>query len=241
MIKILEITKEPLRAIGNAASICYDSIELEEIIRNAKTKKAKGIAKHCLKSGHDRVAEFADVTLLLDQYSARVIREWYTHIIGTSRVQASTRYIKYDDLKFGYYTPNSINRNEDAKIIYDDCMSYILDSYNKLISLGIAQQDVANVLPLGHHTTIVCKINVRALAHMFEVRECSRAYEEFRKLMKELRRTLIEVDEDWKYLCDNYFKVKCEKMLYCNEAQCCGKFPTKEGLLELIQKGKGNT
>ena len=152
----------------------------------------------------------------------------YTHIIGVSRVQQSTRYVKYDDLKFGYYTPNSINRNKEAKVIYDDCMSYILDSYNKLISLGIAQQDVANVLPLGHHTTIVCKINVRALSHMFEVRECSRAYEEFRKLMKELRRTLVEVDEDWKYLCDNYFKVKCEKTLYCTESKCCGKYPTKE-------------
>ena len=76
MIKVLNYTKEPLKEMGKAASICYDSIELEEIIRNAKTKKAKGIAKHCLKSGHDRVAEFADVTLLLDQYSARVIREF---------------------------------------------------------------------------------------------------------------------------------------------------------------------
>lgn len=82
MIKILEITKEPLKVMGNAASICYDSIELEDVINNAKVKKAKGIARHCLNSGHDRVAEFADVTLILDQYSARVIREWYTHIVG---------------------------------------------------------------------------------------------------------------------------------------------------------------
>ena len=75
MIKILEITKEPLRAIGNAASICYDSIELEEIIRNAKTKKAKGIAKHCLKSGHDRVAEFGDVVNLFGSIVQTSIRQ----------------------------------------------------------------------------------------------------------------------------------------------------------------------
>ena len=164
----------------------------------------------------------------------------YTHIIGVSRVQASTRYIKYDDLKFGYYIPNSINRNEEAKVIYDDCMSYILDSYNKLISLGIKQQDVANILPLGHHTTIVCKINIRALSHMFEVRECTRAYEEFRKLMKELRKALYELDEDWAYLCDNYFKVKCEKMLYCAERESCGRFPAKSELELALQYYKAN-
>ena len=76
MIKVLEYTKEPLRVLGNAASICYDSIELEDILSNAKVKTAKGIAKHCLKSGHDRVAEFGDVVLLIDAYSARVIREF---------------------------------------------------------------------------------------------------------------------------------------------------------------------
>lgn len=156
----------------------------------------------------------------------------------TSRVQASTRYIKYDDVKFGYYTPNSINKNKEAKTIYDDCMSYILDSYNKLIDLGIRQEDVANILPLGHHTTIVCKINVRALSHMFEVRTCTRAYEEFRKLMRELRSVLEIVDEDWKYLCDNYFKTKCEKMLYCNEGQCCGRYPKKDELKIALQEYK---
>lgn len=113
-------------------------------------------------------------------------------------------------------------------------MSYILDSYNKLISLGIKQQDVANILPLGHHTTIVCKINIRALSHMFEVRECTRAYEEFRKLMKELRGVLKELDEDWAYLCDNYFKVKCVKKGYCEERNCCGLRPKKEEIDLLI-------
>ena len=43
MIKVLNYTKEPLNEMGKAASICYDSIELEDIINNAKTKTAKGI------------------------------------------------------------------------------------------------------------------------------------------------------------------------------------------------------
>ena len=238
MIKVLNYTKNPLMEIGKAASICYDSITLEEIIANAKTKKAIGIAKHCLNSGHTRVAEFADVTLLIDAYSARVIREFYTHVIGTSRVQASTRYIKYKDLKFGYYVPNSIKKNKEAKLIYDDCMDNILDSYSRLLELGIPQQDAANVLPLGHNTTIVCKINLRALMHMFEVRTCTRAYEEYRKLMKELKDVVKNLDEQWLFLCEKHFKTKCEKMMYCDEGQTCGRFPSRVEFEEIIELGK---
>lgn len=228
MIKVLEYTKNPLQAIGFGASICYDSIDIEQIINKEKKGYAKNIAKHCISSGHTRVTEFADVTLLIDGYSARVIRELYTHISGISKVQASTRYIKYSGDKFNYYTPNSINKNADAKEIYDNAMKDIIVAYDKLINLGIKQQDVANILPLGHGTTIVYKINVRALMHLYSIRTCTRAYEEFRKLMKELSTVLCELDEEWKFLHDNYFKTKCEISGYCTEGECCGRYPKKK-------------
>ena len=236
MINVLEYTKEPLRVLGNAASICYDSIELEDILSNAKVKTAKGIAKHCLKSGHDRVAEFGDVVLILDKYSARCIRQLYTAMIGISKLQQSTRYVTYDDVKFGYFTPNPIDKNEEAKAIYDGCMEYILDSYTRLLDLGIKEEDAGNLLPLGQHTRITCKINIRALEHLFSIRDCNRTYSEFRKLMKELRGVLKELDEDWAYLCDNYFKVKCVKKGYCEERNCCGLRPKKEEIDLLINK-----
>lgn len=234
MITVLEYTKEPLKVMGNAASICYDSIELQDILAGTKIKKAKGIAKHCLKSGHDRIAEFGDVTFILDLYSARCIRQLYTHVIGVSKVQQSTRYVEYNDVNFGYYTPNAINKNEEAKAIYDGCMANILDSYIRLIEMGIKEEDAGNLLPLGQYTRITCKINVRALEHMFSVRDCSRTYEELRKLMKELRGVLKELDEDWAYLCDNYFKVKCVKKGYCEEREYCGLRPKKEEIDLLI-------
>ena len=238
MIKVLEVTKEPLRVMGNAASICYDSIELEDIINNAKVKTAKGIAKHCLKSGHDRVAEFGDVTLILDKYSARCIRQLYTAMVGISKLQQSTRYVSYDDVKFGYFTPYPIMNNNEAKAIYDGCMEHILDSYTKLLDMGIKEEDAGNLLPLGQHTRITCKINIRALEHLFSIRECTRTYSEFRSLMKELRSVLEVIDDDWKYLCDNYFKVKCEKTLYCTESKCCGRYPTKETMEQALKEYK---
>lgn len=52
--------------------------------------------------------------MILDGYSARVIREWYTHIGGSpTRLQASTRYIDYEH-GFDYVVPPSIEKDEAA-------------------------------------------------------------------------------------------------------------------------------
>ena len=237
MIKILDATKNPITAIGTVASICYDSISVEDIVAEefTKSKKAKVIGKHCLNSGHTRTAEFAKVKMLIDGYSARVIRELYTHVIGTSKVQASTRYIKYDrNNKFGFYTPKAIQNNEQANKIYEDTMCEIIKAYQQLLELGVKQEDAGNILPLGHETTIAFEINVRALMHLFNVRTCNRAYKEFRDLMKELKQELCKLDDEWKELCDNYFVTKCDFYGYCDEGNCCGRKPKKQDVMNLI-------
>lgn len=61
--------------------------------------------------------EYVNVEMILEGYSARVIREWYTHIGGApTRLQASTRYVDYGEFK--YIIPNSIKSNEDALRLY---------------------------------------------------------------------------------------------------------------------------
>lgn len=239
MIKILRHTEQPLKAIGHAAAICYDSIKVEEIVAGAKEKTARGIGLHCLKSGHTRTAEFADLTILIDGYSARMMRELYTHIIGTSRVQGSTRYIKYNDDKFEYYTPKAIMKNELALDEYKDIMDEIGLAYNRLLGLGIKQEDVANILPLGHHSTMTLKINVRALMHLYGVRTCSRAYEEFKEFMNELSKEIKSLnDPQWDELLNSFFITKCEFMGYCDEGNCCGRAPRKDDVMELIKTNR---
>lgn len=57
--------------------------------------------------------DIVNVEMILDGYSARVIREWYTHIAGgPTRLQSSTRYISYND--FDYVVPKTIRKNEAA-------------------------------------------------------------------------------------------------------------------------------
>ena len=98
--------------------------------------------------------------------SARVIREFYTHIGGApTRLQASTRYIDYED-GFDYIVPHTIADNPEAREIYVQNMIITAENLRRLDALGIPREDSANLLPLGMTTKMVCKMNFRTLMTM---------------------------------------------------------------------------
>ena len=208
---------DPISLIGEEAGICYGA-NTSDKEKNYK----RGL--DCLSSNHGRTLEFPDVYMVLDGYSARVIREWYTHIGGApTRLQASTRYINYQK-GFDYITPHTIIENPEAAKVYDDAMSAILAGLQKLQDLNIPREDNALLLPLGMTTKIVCKHNLRNLIDMSHQRECVRAYWEFRELFRDLKNSLSNYSEEWKYIVDNYFKPKCELYGKCTEAHGCGRY-----------------
>ena len=213
-------TKNPITMIGEQAGICYGA----DTTDRAKNYK-RGL--ECLENQHGRTFEFPDVYMILDGYSGRLMREWYTHIGGApTRLQASTRYINYQK-GFKYFTPPSIKANEEAWEVYDDIMAYISEGLRKLESLGIPKEDSANALPLGMETKVTCKHNARNLIDMSHQRMCSRAYHEYRKLFKDLCEALREYSGEWKIFVDNYFEAKCDFLGYCPEKFSCGKKPKR--------------
>ncbi len=218
---IKETTKNPITLMGERAGVCWGA-NIEEAEKNF----TRGL--DCLKSGHGRVMEYVNVEMIIDGYSARVIREWYTHLGGApTRLQASTRYINYKE--FDYVIPPKVAANEEAKKLYVETMEAITKACSELeANCGIPREDAAMLLPLGMSTKIVDKRNVRNLIDMSHQRLCTRAYWEYRELMRDLMKALSEYSEEWKYLVDNYFMPKCELVGYCTEKKCCGRKPYKE-------------
>lgn len=212
--------KEPISMIGEEADVCWGAD-----ITNQKKNYRRGI--DCLESEHGRTFEFPDVYMILDGYSARVIREWYTHIGGApTRLQASTRYIDYEH-GFDFVTPSSIQSNPTASDIYAGIMADIADGLKGLEEAGIPREDSALGLPLGMTTKIVCKHNLRNLIDMSHPRMCSRAYHEFRKLFGDVCVALREYSPEWACLVDNYFMPKCMYMGFCKEKNTCGLMPRR--------------
>lgn len=215
-----ETTENPISLIGKEAGICYGSDTSSE-----KKNYKRGLMN--LESGHGRTMEFPQVFITIEGYSARVIRELYTHIAGgPTRLQASTRYIDYG--KFEYIVPNSVKNNENALHEYIRAMKAIEESFVNLQDLDIPKEDIANILPLGMTTKIVMRTNLRHLIDMSHQRLCSRAYWEFRELMKDLKIALANYSTEWEYLVDNYFIPKCEVCGFCTEHNSCGRKQKKE-------------
>lgn len=214
-----ETTEYPLTKIGTMAGICWNS-PTDDTEKNIKR------AKECIASGHGRVMEYVDIEFVLDESSARMMRELYTHIGGDpTRLQSSTRYV--DATNFTYFTPPKIEADVGIKAIYDKAMTDIANAYMALVGVGIPKEDAANVLPLGMNSKMVMKCNLRMLENLMNQRLCSRAYHEIRKFAQQLKKQLSEKNDEWKWVVDNLFVPKCEKVGYCTEAKCCGRKPKK--------------
>lgn len=222
VIVLEETTKNPITLIGKRAGVCWGA----DISNDAKNYK-RGI--DCIESGHGRTFEYVNVELVLDGYSARVIREFYTHIAGSpTRLQASTRYIDYTKNGFKYVVPNIINKNPAAKSRYESLMNQINSTCRELEEeFDIPREDTAMCLPLGMETKIVDKRTLRSYLDMAKQRTCKRAYWEFRLLFNDIKRALSEISDEWEYLIDNYFETKCDTLGYCPEKNSCGRKPKK--------------
>ena len=181
-------TLKPISMIGLEAGVCWGA----DVTDDEKNYK-RGL--DCLQSGHMRTAEFPQVYMILDGYSARVIRELYTHIAGgPTRLQASTRYIDYEH-GFRYIVPTKIQKNPTATMIYLNTMEQITEALKELDALGISKEDSANLLPLGMETKVVIRTNLRHLIEMSHQRLCTRAYWEFRILMNDIMKAVTLAEE----------------------------------------------
>ena len=217
IIILKETTANPITLMGERAGICWGA-DISDPIKNYK----RGL--DCIKSNHGRVMEYVNVEMVLDGYSARVIREWYTHIGGApTRLQESTRYIDCEN--FNYIIPQSIKNDISRYASYKSLMSLIGRVYKELVEDGTPKEDAAMILPLGMATKIVDKRNLRNLVDMSRQRMCNRAYHEYRKMFSDICAALSEYSEEWKTIVDNLFYPKCALYGYCTEKNSCGLMP----------------
>lgn len=221
VIILEETTKKPITLIGKRAGICWGADVFDDI-KNYK----RGM--DCIMSNHGRTLEYVNVEMILDGYSARVIREWYTHLGGSpTRLQASTRYIDYEH-GFNYVVPESVRNDEKRYEIYTEAIHQINKALVELEDIGTPREDSALLLPLGMTTKIVDKRNLRNLVDMSHQRMCSRAYHEYRKLFGDICTELYKISEEWAWIVDNLFVSKCDYLNYCPEKKSCGRVQKKE-------------
>jgi len=73
----------------------------------------------------------------------------------------------------GYYEiPESVRKREDSRVLYEDMMFCLEETYNKLIQMGIPTEDARMVLPLATTQRITWKLNLSSILHIVGKRGC---------------------------------------------------------------------
>lgn len=202
-VKLIRYTPDPLWAMAEAASVCYDAEPSVDVVFK------------CIERGHTSILEFADFHFLVTGLSRATSHQLVRHRLA-SYAQRSQRYI--NESNFKYVIPHTIEKKPTAKRIYEEIMDSIALAYEQLIELGVPKEDARFVLPNATETQIHVKMNFRELLHFCEERLCTRAQWEIRNLAWRM------VDEVYNVAPQlaRYLRPKCVRLGYCPEQKPCG-------------------
>lgn len=193
-VVLTRVTQDPIMAIEEAASNCYNSVP----------DGSGKIMRHCIKSGHQSVTEFCDFTFHIEGISRALSHQLVRHRLA-SYAQRSQRYCSEGG--FGYVVPKSIAKDPLILEHYNALMVQIADTYEMLQKLDVPNEDARMVLPNACETQIEVKMNLRVLMNFMNERLCTCAQWEIRELALAMKRVIIEKYPEL----EPYLVPKCEK------------------------------
>lgn len=221
-VKLVSYTFNPVEKIEIAASTCYDS------------KPTKGaIMRHCYKSGHHSVLEFADFHFKISGVSRALTHQLVRHRMA-SFAQRSQRYCEEDG--FNFVIPPTIQNNPEALNVFNNVIDVIKDGYGHLLEMGIPAEDARFLLPNACASEINVKMNLRELIHFMNERLCTCAQWEIRNLAKMMRDEVLKVCPEL----EDMLVPKCEKnkpFCFCTETKkrSCHRHPTVSEIMEYLE------
>lgn len=190
-VKLLRYTADAELLCGAAALTSTKSGSPSEIFEEMDSETAKRIIKRVTGYGHVSVIEHASFTFSIEGVSRALTHQLVRHRIA-SYTQQSLRYVIYDTLE-KYVTPSSIGDNAEARKRFDETLSKISETYQKLLKLGIPKEDARFILPNAAKTNIIVTMNARELRHFFNLRCCARSQWEIREVATEMLRQVKKV------------------------------------------------
>jgi thymidylate synthase (FAD) len=189
-VELLSYTPEPDRVVAISARLCYSKIGISELAEKLTDDKIKDLLKKLESSGHLSPFEHANFTFGIEGISRVTSHQLVRHRIA-SYSQQSQRYVKMSNGEI--VIPPSIKKNSSASELVYNLNDMAMSVYNKLIQLGIPEEDARYILPQGITTKIIVTMNARELLHFFNLRCCLRAQWEIRTMANLMLRKVKEV------------------------------------------------
>jgi thymidylate synthase (FAD) len=189
---------------------------METVDGETMTEKKETLIGHLLDHGHFGPFEHPQITFAVEGVSRSCMAQITRHRHVSFDVQ-SMRYVAFDDVdpaavRDGEMVvippsatdPDWVGRNQQSGAVdeetvaeraevFKDTIEDAVESYQRLLDLGMAPEDARFVLPIGTKVNMVMSMNARMLMHVADMRAAADAQWEIRGLTEEL----LDIAADW--------------------------------------------
>lgn len=225
-----EEAKNIWKTWSEVSSVCYDS----------HTKNPEIIGKHCFSSGHFSGSRGCYFIFRITDCPRFVIDQLVRHEVGVFKNVQSFRYVNKDN--FDYQIPSEIEDNEELLNRYNKHMSDTVELYEDICeyikSKGMSKErgneQARYVLPISTLSSVCIGFTIEALMHYMGLRLCSRTEDVHRCLAIMMKSAIKKAVPDF----SEYLVPQCDTLMYCPEAKCCGRHPTKDKVRSILQSSK---
>ncbi|HLF71160.1 MAG TPA: FAD-dependent thymidylate synthase [Dehalococcoidia bacterium] len=218
-VKLLDHTRDPIRSLYVAYRTAYSAltpIQIEARIEDERITREQmlGFIEKRMETGHASPLEQVYFEFAIAGVTRAFSHQFVRHKMGISFEQQSQRYVTFKGGEFPYTVPESVKRaglDGDLDAEFDR----IAQLYDKMVASGVPAEDARFVLPNATNTNFKVTINFAEFLHIADLRLCTRAQWEFRKVVAMMRgevmRTFPEIGR--------YLQPKCgeQRMGYCDE------------------------
>ena len=191
-VTLLAYTPNPEKVIATAMRQSRYSENVSKLDLNET--EIKHLLNLAITLGHLSVFEHASFTFAIEGISRSCSHQFVRHRLF-SFTQQSQRYVKLKN-KEAFVIPPLIEENKEALRIYEEELQNIFNTYQKLLSLKVPEEDARFILPNATETKIVATANARELMHFFKLRLDKSAQWEIRALAQKMFNLVSEIAPD---------------------------------------------
>lgn len=213
-VQLVSHTPDILKQLYLSYRIDYSADKPSEIVIPDEDTIKEFITKR-FKTGHLSPLYQIHLYFTVEGISRAASHQIVRHHVGVDFEQQSQRYVNMTDAGLEYVEPPSFGKNAR----FFDGTRAAGHAYEKAIEEGVPQEDARYLLPNAATTNIKISFNFAALQHFCDLRLCTQAQWEIRKIAAAMRAEVLKNSET--SFLGKYLGIKCQsfRMGYCDESK----------------------
>ncbi|MBI2766777.1 MAG: FAD-dependent thymidylate synthase [Chloroflexi bacterium] len=220
-VTLISHSPDPLRSLYMAYRTCYSQLTPKQILDRIGDDRItdaqmRQFIEERLKTGHASPLEQVWFEFGISGVSRAFSHQFVRHRVGISFEQQSQRYVTYKEGEFPFTVPETVRKAGMAPQM-EELFGRVAQLYEEMVAAGIPAEDARFLLPNATNTNFKITVNFQSLLHICDLRLCTRAQWEFRKVAALMRSEVMKVVPEL----GKYLQPKCGelRMGYCDESE----------------------